>query len=596
MICWDIRLQRRVAIKQIPLYAQNNQNATSYQDALDEARASSFLSHENIVVVHDFISDDEFCYLIMEYVDGMTLSEIMARVEDGVLTPNEAAAIATSLASALAYAHENGVLHLDIKPANIMIDTTGAVKLCDFGIANLASAAGYDGAKGGTVGFMPPEQLDGTTVDERTDIFSLALVIYQMLAGENPFSASTPLQSKRLIKKGAPLEAIPDEVATGAVLDGLSSALSTEPDDRQDSVEELQKQLISALGDPQAGKESLASLIASDDEAEDFDTTSWSALDPPAKRLHWIAPVATRLANVICAALFMLFLITLAQTSIAGMIHDAWLDVALVVGAAVGALFIPTVSALIELWGFACLLIAQNPCTVTVLAGIATVALISYWAFTTGAYQQLSATSILIAPTLQAQTVSPGYAGYIYTPAKAFCTAAVGSFCAALVSACITTQRDTDPLHYSEFMLSNPVWITAVIILALFAGFGALLASAITTHAQRIARQQIKQTSRHLPYRGWLVCAQLVGGGCMGAGLAVANGLINLIPAQYSAYLWSSATPYSVVQLARYAQSGIQISFLSAVLVISCVLMCVIVMLFGLPARAKELDEITEGL
>ena len=166
-------------------------------EALAEARTSSLLAHPNIVTVFDFEVDGPYAYLVMEYVDGLNLAELLARVEGGTLTHDEAACLVQSVASALGYAHENGVLHMDIKPTNIMIDRTGTVKLCDFGMATLASAAGYGGARGGTVGYMPPEQIEGDLVDERTDVFSLAVVVWQALLGASPFAAPHPRSRSR---------------------------------------------------------------------------------------------------------------------------------------------------------------------------------------------------------------------------------------------------------------------------------------------------------------------------------------------------------------------------------------------------------------
>ena len=177
--CWDTRLQRRVAIKRMPLLdsaENNNVFASTVDEALSEARTACLLAHPNIVTVHDFEIEDSYAYLVMEFVDGLNLAELLARVEGGFLTYSEAAHVVSSLSKALQYAHENGVLHLDIKPTNIMIDRQGTVKLADFGMATLASAAGYGGARGGTVGYMPPEQIEGMLVDERADIFSLAVV------------------------------------------------------------------------------------------------------------------------------------------------------------------------------------------------------------------------------------------------------------------------------------------------------------------------------------------------------------------------------------------------------------------------------------
>ena len=98
----------------------------------------------------------------MEYVDGMSLEEFLSQVEGNSLTYDEAACIADALVQAVAYAHENGVLHLDIKPANVLIDRSGHVKITDFGMATLTSAAGFGGARGGTIGYMPPSSCAAT--------------------------------------------------------------------------------------------------------------------------------------------------------------------------------------------------------------------------------------------------------------------------------------------------------------------------------------------------------------------------------------------------------------------------------------------------
>ena len=132
---------------------------------------------------------------------------------------------------ALAFAHENGVLHLDIKPANVLIDRSGHVKLADFGMATLASAAGFGGARGGTIGYMAPEQLNGEIVDERSDVFSLAAVLYESLCATAPFRAGTPADSLKNIEKGVlyPSDLLPDipETAEHALLRALSPTPTT---------------------------------------------------------------------------------------------------------------------------------------------------------------------------------------------------------------------------------------------------------------------------------------------------------------------------------------------------------------------------------
>ena len=156
----------------------------------------------------------------------MSLEEFLAQVEGNSLTYDEAACIADALVQALSFAHENGVLHLDIKPANVLIDRSGHVKLADFGMATLTSAAGFGGARGGTVGYMPPEQLNGEVVDERSDVFSLAAVLYESLCASAPFRAGTPADSLKKIAKGVlyPSDLLPDipESAEDALLRALS--------------------------------------------------------------------------------------------------------------------------------------------------------------------------------------------------------------------------------------------------------------------------------------------------------------------------------------------------------------------------------------
>ena len=307
-VCWDARLQRRVAIKRIPLRVgeHSSSEASTMQEALAEARTSSMLSHPNIVAMYDFERDDSYSYLVMEYVDGLNLADFLARVEDGVLTFDECAHLVDSVASALAFAHENGVLHLDIKPANIMVDRSGNVKLADFGMASLASAAGYGGARGGTVGYMPPEQIAGDMVDERCDIFSLAVVVWQALTGTCPFAAKTAEQSLELIKRGPnpPLSHVEPELA-GRVEEVLMHALEPNPMTRTASIERFARDLVPALGNPHEGAASLRDLLnqAEPDEEPDIEQ-DWERLQVPlSARFPWLRQVFTRsLATMACAA------------------------------------------------------------------------------------------------------------------------------------------------------------------------------------------------------------------------------------------------------------------------------------------------------
>ena len=306
-ICWDSYLHRRVAIKRMPLVVDeaSPMQVSTIEEALNEARASCWLSNEHIVMVHDFKEDGVNSYLIMEYVDGLDLAELLLRVEDGVLSFDECAHVVESLASALQYAHENGVLHLDIKPANIMIDRRGMVKLTDFGMASLASAAGYGGARGGTVGYMPPEQVEGVMVDERTDVFSLAVVVWEALTGSCPFAAATPEESLSLIQRGPSptISHIEPELA-GVVEETLLRALDPSPSARMSSVAEFARDIVAALGDAQEGRESLRELLVQTEEDEGPNAQKdWGRLYVPIfLRFPWLGSAIVRTLSAATAA------------------------------------------------------------------------------------------------------------------------------------------------------------------------------------------------------------------------------------------------------------------------------------------------------
>ncbi len=181
----DTLMSRVVAIKRI--------EATSKASgrALNEARAAGQLNHPNVVTVHDLEHDDSFFYLILEYIDGVTLSQILAA--KAPLTIEESLDVAIQIADALEAAHAMDIVHRDIKPDNIMITRNGDVKVTDFGIAKLsASTMTAAGDIMGTFAYMSPEQAKGGRVDGRTDIFSLGVVLYQMLTGVSPFASATP--------------------------------------------------------------------------------------------------------------------------------------------------------------------------------------------------------------------------------------------------------------------------------------------------------------------------------------------------------------------------------------------------------------------
>lgn len=295
-VCWDTRLERKVAIKCMPLEPAAGMSASTLAEALDEARITSRLTHPNIVTVHDFAVQGSVAYLIMEYVNGLTLGELMGRVEGGTLTYDECAHLLSSLAGALDYAHENDVLHLDIKPSNVFIDSAGNIKLGDFGMASLASAAGWEGARGGTVGYMPPEQLNGELVDERTDVFALAVVCYQALVGASPFAAKDAEASLKKIQKGArPLAKVESELA-GPVSEQIAEALSADAGLRPSTAGDLARAVLPYLGDEDEGRKSVASLMAQATGEPDPYADAWehAANLPLVERYPWLPAAFSR--------------------------------------------------------------------------------------------------------------------------------------------------------------------------------------------------------------------------------------------------------------------------------------------------------------
>jgi serine/threonine protein kinase len=184
-------LNRHVAIKVLaPQLGFDQQFVERFQR---EARAAAKLRHPNIVVIHDVAHQEGIYYLVMELLEGRTLKELIE--QKGSLPPERAAHIVEQVASALDYAHQQGLVHRDVKPANIFVGKDDRTILTDFGIAKAASETQHLTRTGmliGTPEYMSPEQAEGGEVDYRTDLYALGVVLYQMLAGRVPFQSTTP--------------------------------------------------------------------------------------------------------------------------------------------------------------------------------------------------------------------------------------------------------------------------------------------------------------------------------------------------------------------------------------------------------------------
>src|SRR5438876_3134638 len=247
----DEVLQRKVALKLLPArFTQDQERVRRFQR---EARAVSALNHPNILTIYEIGHADSVHYIATEYIEGQTLREVMASRR---LTIAEVIDIATGVANALAAAHDAGIVHRDIKPENIMLRPDGYVKVLDFGIAKLAESAfaeaTADGAGSmtladtslgsilGTVRYMSPEQARGAPVDKGTDIWSLGVVLYEMLTGHAPFAGDTPGETMSSILEKEPPPLTSYVAHTPAELQQIiSKTLRKDREERYQSAHEL---------------------------------------------------------------------------------------------------------------------------------------------------------------------------------------------------------------------------------------------------------------------------------------------------------------------------------------------------------------------
>ncbi len=283
---YDMLMNRTVAIKM--LKDEIARDAESVKRFVNESKAVAMMSHPNIVSIYDVNVRDDLKYIVMEYVEGITLKNYMTK--RGMLTLREIISYTEQILSALRHAHSKGIVHRDIKPQNIMLLKNGIIKVTDFGIAKLPNAETVtvtDKAIG-TVYYISPEQASGQEIDQRSDIYSLGAMMYEMATGELPFTADSPV-SVAMMQINDTAKA-PSEINT-SMPKGLEQiigiAMEKDPRDRYQSADEMLRQLEKLKENP-----NIVFKIPKKKSDEDDSTGVWSMLFGSGPMFPVIAGVA----------------------------------------------------------------------------------------------------------------------------------------------------------------------------------------------------------------------------------------------------------------------------------------------------------------
>jgi serine/threonine protein kinase len=242
------QVDRKVAIKVLlPQFLENEEIKQRFKN---EASTLAHLHHPKIVGLFDYFEDDSGMYLVMEYVEGKQLDDVI-RYETGPMPEEKALNIITQILQAFSYAHHAGIVHRDIKPANILVTRDHSVKILDFGIARIVGDGNHNltktGTQIGTIFYMSPEQVQGKKADFRSDIYSLGVTFYQILTGLNPYEGLTTEYEvySKIVKEDLPS---PQDIYPGVPIylsDILAKALHKNPDYRFQTCEDFLKALAS---------------------------------------------------------------------------------------------------------------------------------------------------------------------------------------------------------------------------------------------------------------------------------------------------------------------------------------------------------------
>ena len=240
----DSKLDRPVALK--VLSPELSRDPAFVERFRREAQAAAGLNHPNIVGIFDWGQEHGTSFIVMEYIDGRTLRDMIRH--EGTIAPGQIADIGADIAAALSFAHQNGVVHRDVKPGNVLITTAGQVKVTDFGIARAGGANDgltRTGSVMGTATYFSPEQAQGTAVDGRSDVYSLGIVLYEMATGEPPFTADSPVSVAYLhvrepvVPPSRKVPSVPPELERV-----IMTCLAKSPNERYQSADDLRADLL----------------------------------------------------------------------------------------------------------------------------------------------------------------------------------------------------------------------------------------------------------------------------------------------------------------------------------------------------------------
>lgn len=508
VVAWDPTIERQVAIKCLPLEGTVASQGSILLDSqsvdvsavpgLEEARTAAKLSDSSIVQVYDFQVEGDTAYLIMEYVDGTTLSDLL-RDYPNEIDANVVAAVFRAVAHALQVAHKHHVLHLDVKPDNVLIDRAGHVKVTDFGLAKLANEAGYGAAEGGTIGYMPPEQMNRQPLDARCDEWALASLTYEMMSGKNPFLASSLDAAEDAIYDAELV--IPSLCMPGfddAVDDVMFRALDPDVEQRYPTVAEFAAELQPCLGGYRKGANTLKRLLGEepqpevDDDYEEEDEEYYEDYEPrePWVPAPWMRAAGKRLWAAAEVAILATVSIGVFGAPSAWDQPVAW---GVLGGFAALALLLPragVLAALVALGAAICL-------SGGVVLGAALIVLTLAWWLKFALFSNEAAEVGALPAILGAFSFSPFapfVSGFYLRPLSAACTAAYSWFLAVVLAGLgsyTLTRWNAFPLSISAVgtsqqdlvasLLSAPeAWITGVAWVG-----GALVASLLCSSGRR---------------------------------------------------------------------------------------------------------------